>query len=93
MAFGDCDKMAVEQLSLEDKVYIDIENVCIDEEAGVLISNGVNIPISDVKYDKEGVYIPIYSIFRRCSFGHCAADCCGGCRVSGCPDRCICYRR
>ena len=75
------------------KIYIEPDQVVVSNEGLFFIFEGVILPIPQLNYDSNGLYILSDFVMGRdrCPRGH-SRGCytCGGCLNYQCPYRCWC---
>ena len=96
---SDYGEIGFEHVSCKDKVYLNVEDAFVDEQAGVLVYNGIDIPFSEIGLDEEGVYLSFIEKGRGafidpyyiCKAEHPQCSQCRRCIKAGCKqDPCKC---
>lgn len=94
-----CDDCQCEAINFENefrvidgKVYLNSENVQIEQDGIILFYNGNTIPLQSLHADAEGIYVKAHELGFTCKNGH-PSKCpwCLGCGVLLCQFKCRCH--
>lgn len=86
--FSNAHEISDNLTNTQARTYILPEQVFINDEGIFLLTDDKVLPISQLNFDSEGLYIASYIVTKGCK--HPKICICDGCGVSKCPNRCRC---